>query len=475
VVIIFMVCSVVATVILGGAVAYELGRDRTPKVQILGSSSALAPGATTSGGSGVSAGAASTGTGTDTSGSATSSGGATSGSASAGGATGGTSSSAGSTSGGSSGTPSAQAVTGGVIKIGGLYDETGPVDATVERDTVRAYLNDVNAAGGVNGKTIVLIDCDSKFNTTDGANCANKLINNDHIFAEVGQTAPNGEDATAHEFTGAGIPVIGGLGTPNEGNDPLAFPVSPLFTMYGTAMGNRAADLSFTNVGIVAVNISFIVPVVNQLKATLAQRGIKVAQTEIVDATKANYADTVLDLQSHGAKSIVAALDPFSYERLFQSMQGAGFKPPFLGLGLDKGSANPSPSNPSQGYGTFVKDMWSLTPFTEPADHPNDPNVQTYINTVRKYFPNQVAPLDVYTEGAWTAVHLFVDALKRAGPNPSQKGLAAALDATRAFSGGGLVAAPLDYGPGAHAPAHCFYMLQNQNLVWTTVTQPKCY
>jgi hypothetical protein len=72
-------------------------------------------------------------------------------------------------------------------------------------------------------------------------------------------------------------------------------------------------------------------------------------------------------------------------------------------------------------------------------------------------------------------VHLFIDALKRAGPNPSQKGLVDALNATRGFNGGGLGAAPLDYAAGPHNPAHCFWMLQNKNLVWSTVTQPQCY
>ncbi|MHB8661313.1 MAG: ABC transporter substrate-binding protein [Acidimicrobiales bacterium] len=464
VVVIFMVGSLIATLVLGGAVAYELGRDHQPKVSIVpggvgGGQAAITPGGAVT--------ADTTPGQTQTSGTTPVGGAASQGQSSASAATPAQAS--------QSGAASNQAVTGGVIRVGGLFDETGPVDATVERDTVRAYFNDVNAGGGVNGKTIVMVDCDSKFNTTDGANCANKLVNNDHVFAEVGETAPNGEDATAHTFTAAGIPIIGGLGTPNEVNDPLSFPVGPAFTTYGVGMGNRAADLKFTDVGIVVVNISFIQPVVNALKATLSSRGVKVVATELVDATKANYADTVLDLQSHGAKSIVAALDPFSYERLFQSMQGASFKPPFLGLGLDKGSANPSPANPNNGYGQFVKDMWSITPFLEPADHPNDPAIQTYISTVRKYFPNQVAPLDVYTEGAWTAAHLFVDALRRAGPNPSQKGLVDALNATKNFMGGGLQSKGLSYSAGPHDPNRCFWMLQNQNLVWTTVTQPKCF
>ena len=51
----------------------------------------------------------------------------------------------------------------GVITVGGIYDETGPIDATVERDTVRSYFDLVNSQGGVNGYKLQLIDCDSKY------------------------------------------------------------------------------------------------------------------------------------------------------------------------------------------------------------------------------------------------------------------------------------------------------------------------
>jgi hypothetical protein len=46
-----------------------------------------------------------------------------------------------------------------------------------------------------------------------------------HVLAIVGWTAPLGENNEVRTFThadnGDGIPVIGGLGTPDEYNDPL--------------------------------------------------------------------------------------------------------------------------------------------------------------------------------------------------------------------------------------------------------------
>src|SRR6266576_1432172 len=120
----------------------------------------------------------------------------------------------GSTSGGSGG-----AVSGGTITIGGFFDITGPVDSSVERDTVRAYMQAVNAAGGINGRQVQYVWCDSKYDASSAHACAQYLISQ-NVLAVVGLTAPLGENNEIKTFTAAGIPVIGGLGTPAEYTDP---------------------------------------------------------------------------------------------------------------------------------------------------------------------------------------------------------------------------------------------------------------
>ncbi len=463
--IIFMAASMVATVALGGAVAYELGRRNAQVVTTKGAGASSALTGTEGAGA----------TDTTVAGAAAATGAAAGGGGTSAGAVGGAAKSGASSGAGAAGT---KAVTGGVLVMGGIFDETGPVDATVERDTVRAYFTMINEQGGVNGKKLQLKSCDANFNTVAGANCANKLIKDDKVFAVVGSASAGGEDTTVGSFNNAGIPYIGGLGTPNEFKYPLSYPVSANFVKYGTGMGNRAADLGFKDVGIVVVNVPFITPVQAELEKTLTARGIAIKDRQTVEATKANYADVVLSAQQHGVKSMVVALDPFSYQRLFQSMQGSAFKPAFLGLGLDKTSANGKPGTADsrkQGYGEFVVGMNSLTPMKEAMDHPSDPAVRLYLDTVKKYFPNQLQALDVYTEQSWTAAQVFVDALKRAGANPSQKSLVDALNQTKGFQGG-LSPTPISYAPGpSHDPNRCFWMLENKNLIWTTVTEPKCF
>src|SRR5205823_14460597 len=138
--IVFMTLSAVATLVLGGAVVHELGKKAT--VQTAANQPAASGSQPTTAASGPTAGTQ------GTQGHTVSSGGAQGTQA------------VGNLSTGSTG------VANGTITVGGIYDETGPFDATVERDTVRSYFQMINAQGGVNGYKFQLLDCDSAYDPT---------------------------------------------------------------------------------------------------------------------------------------------------------------------------------------------------------------------------------------------------------------------------------------------------------------------
>src|SRR3989449_5037897 len=112
-------------------------------------------------------------------------------------------------SGGSQSSGGSGGVTGGKITIGGFFDITGPVDSSVERDTVRAYMQAVNQGGGINGRQVEYVWGDSKYDASSAGQCARYLIAQ-NVLAGVGLTAPPGENDQIRTLTGAGIPGIGG-------------------------------------------------------------------------------------------------------------------------------------------------------------------------------------------------------------------------------------------------------------------------
>jgi len=446
-----MTISAVMTLILGIAVAYQVGH---PRNEVLSSQSASNAGPSTDQGAGA---PTTTGSGSSTA--------ATSGTAATAGRTVTTSGTAGGST--SNVSNASVGVSKGVITVGGIYDETGPVDATTERDTVRAYFNMVNSQGGVNGYKLQLIDCDSGYDPQLAHQCSQRLISNG-ILAVVGWTSVNGEQPETPFLATQGIPVIGGLGVPAEYASSLAFPQSAAFLTYGTAMGADAADIGIKKPGLVVVNANFIKPVEKSLQDSLHKHGIQETSTNEVDATKADYTDIVVKLRSENVDSIIAALDPFSYARLFQAMDRQSFHPKILGLGLDKGSAQKQ-------YANTVYNAYSLTPVLEVDEHQSVPAVNEYLSAVQKYFPNQYQALDVYTVQQWLAAKFFVQALRQIGSKPvTRSSLVAAMNSIKGWNNGLTV--PLSYGASnSHDPNRCFQYTQNKSGTWHTYSGWKCF
>src|SRR3954464_7314217 len=76
-------------------------------------------------------------------------------------------------------------VTDNTILIGQTIGITGQIAGAVKElnEGANAYLNQVNQRGGVNGRKIQLITLDDKFEPAVSAKNAEKLINEDKVFA----------------------------------------------------------------------------------------------------------------------------------------------------------------------------------------------------------------------------------------------------------------------------------------------------
>src|SRR5438132_6321492 len=349
--------------------------------------------------------------------------------------------------GGASAAAGSGGVTGGTIVIGGFFDISGPVDSSGERDTVRAYMQAVNAGGGINGRQVQYVWCDSKYDASSAHACAQNLISQ-NVLAVVGWTAPLGENNEVRTFTRAGIPVIGGLGTPDEYNDPLSFPVSASFLRYGSAIADEARAIGAKHPAIVVLSdVPWVHPVEANLLNRLTADGVGYTDVEEVSATQASYTATVFNLQhSHHGPSgggagpnyqcaatdkscpdyVIAALDPFSYHRLFDAMEAANWYPHVLGAGLDK-------FNVQRSYDREIYGAHSLVPFLSPYDHGSNPTVGAYLGSVRRYYPGQFQALDIYTQHSWTAAMVFAEAARRAGAGLNRSTLIKALQSIRNF------------------------------------------
>src|SRR5213075_2341728 len=75
-----------------------------------------------------------------------------------------------------------------VIKIGAIYSMSGPGAflGVPEDRGLRLKVDEINKAGGINGRKIELVSYDSEGNTTKAAQLARRLIESDKVVAMVG-------------------------------------------------------------------------------------------------------------------------------------------------------------------------------------------------------------------------------------------------------------------------------------------------
>jgi branched-chain amino acid transport system substrate-binding protein len=465
-VIVLVTVALLATLGLGSAAAYALTHPTSTTVPVQNGGGAIAATGATPG-AGDAATAAPSGTAGPTSNGGSGSNASTT-----------TTSGGGSSSSGGGGVNnSTNFIHNGLITVGGIFDETGALDATVERDTVRAYFDEINAAGGVNGQKLQLIDCDSQFNPSVAHQCSQKLLAQG-VLAIVGWTSVSGEQNEAkYLYTQTsscpqcGVPIFGGLGVDAEFQSPLSFPVTPPLGSAGYAGGKHLCDVGYKQAAVVYLNApSFASANVGILKGlnTCGQNPQGNDDVPVDIGSQQDYGSVVTPWVTDGTKSVLAGLDPFSMARLYQAMEREQFTPgkSLIGSGLDKTSAEGA-------YGSYFQGALSGTSVLEVVGHESNPAVADYLNTVKTHYPSQVSALDVYCVQQWIAAHVFVAALKNIKGTVTRSALVSAAQNLQNFDTGGLTK-PLSYGKGGlNNPNHWVEWMHNKDGTasgWVTDT-----
>lgn len=96
------------------------------------------------------------------------------------------------------------------IKVGVIGCFTGDVasygNATL--NGVRLYVEELNAAGGIDGKKVELVEYDDKGDATEAVNAYNKLVSADNVVAIIGSVTSTPTIAVSQASEADGIPII---------------------------------------------------------------------------------------------------------------------------------------------------------------------------------------------------------------------------------------------------------------------------
>lgn len=197
------------------------------------------------------------------------------------------------------------------IKIGWLPALTGPLSASsmVYDKAIQFAVNELNAAGGVNGRKVELVTRDTESNPTKAVNFAQQLVLGEKVHFVIGPVN-SGESLAA-------LPVISKAGVPN-------LILSALDDLIGADKYPRAFRTVNTNKQWIDVDIEYMKNVIKRKKvaiigdtsgyavgsvkvinADLAAAGMEVVSTALVDVNKTDFTDEVTRARQAGADVLI--------------------------------------------------------------------------------------------------------------------------------------------------------------------------
>lgn len=209
------------------------------------------------------------------------------------------------------GASTAFAADDGPIRIGWLSSLTGPLSsaASAENQGVQFAVEQINAAGGINGRKLELITRDTAGDPTKAVNYANQLIYSEKVAAIIGPVNSGESLAT--------VPIVARAGTPNmvistvdELTDPRRYPRA--FRVINTneqwlnGANHYALDvLKHRKVAIIGDTSGYGTSTAKRAAQLLAAKGVTPVYSVLVDANQTSLNDEMSKARAAGADVVM--------------------------------------------------------------------------------------------------------------------------------------------------------------------------
>ncbi|GAB6876873.1 ABC transporter substrate-binding protein [Thermaerobacter litoralis] len=366
----------------------------------------------------------------------------------------------GSSQGGTGGQP-VPGVTADTVVVGTFMPLSGPAAAWGElAKGLKAYFTYVNEQGGVNGRKFKFIVEDDQYQPSRSVAAAKKLVEQDQVFALVAPVGTSNLTAVRDYLKQHGVPVVAYM----NGATKFSQPVDPLL-FAGLMSYKREANLlvryavetlKITKLGVFYQNDDFGRDGLEGAKAAAARMGAQIVAEVSYAPADVSVAAQALRLKEAGAEGVLIWSTVKHAALLMQEAQKIGYKPKWL--------ASAVVTSPSlielageAAQGTYFA-AYSAT--VTDTDHPV---VKEFLELYPKYEKTPITPTNLT---GWAAARLFVEAVRRAGPDLTRESLIAALESMQDFESLG----PVTYTKDDHSGYRQGFIRQLQGQQFVRVS-----
>jgi len=350
-------------------------------------------------------------------------------------------------------------VTSTEVLIGGTTPLSGPASAyqSVAKGAA-AYFKYVNAKGGVNKRKIKYLYKDDAYDPAKTSEKTRELIQQDKVFAIFNSLGTEQNQATRAYLNAIKVPqLFVASGATTWGKDYKTYPwtigYQPNYQAEGTIYGRYVAKTSpKARIGVLYQNDDYGKDLLKGLANGLGSKGKLVVSKQSYDVTDDQVQSQIARLKAARVNTLMLFATPKFAIQSYVYAHKLGWKPTVYVnavssaaniMGLSTVGTSKKQTNGSLSI-VFLKD---------PTDThwAKDPGVKLYRSIMKRYKGGN--PNDVYAVYGMSAAHTFVEALKKAGRNPTRASIMKAANSLNIKNDPFLLPGmTVKTGPGDHFP-----------------------
>ncbi len=220
------------------------------------------------------------------------------------------------------------------IKIGAIFAVTGPAAnlGAPEDKTARLFVENLNKAGGINGKKVTLIVKDSGGSSEKAISFAKQLVEEDEVVAVIGPTTSGESIAIKDYMNKAGVPLVSCAAA-----EAIVEPVmkyvfkTPQKDSYVVRWAfETMKGLGISKVAVVASNTGFGNGGKTNLEKYASEFGMTVVLSEVYAADATDLSALVTKVKASGAQALINwSIEP-AQSIIAKNMRQLGLKMPLF-------------------------------------------------------------------------------------------------------------------------------------------------
>jgi len=196
-------------------------------------------------------------------------------------------------------------------KVGALFSTTGAASnlGVPEKNTVQMMVDEINAAGGVNGHPLQVIIYDDETNSDRCATMANRLIEQDQVLAIVGPTTSGNSLSILDIVTTAKIPLVS-----CAASIQIVTPVEERYWIFKTPQADKEAvaeiyaylqDEGYSKIAIITATSGFGAGGRDILLADAAAYGLTIVDDQVFDEGDTSMQSQLTHIKGTDAEAVV--------------------------------------------------------------------------------------------------------------------------------------------------------------------------